>query len=132
MPIIVIEQRKDGTGRYAPFGKYTRNQSEATVRMFVPFFKENKRGDVVVTFELEDEVFPLTSDGKFIIPRWVFDSLGVRGSNGRLRIGIQFSIPKGGSGWRRVFAKVHVIGSGYENFQTGAILPSRGTPYMLD
>jgi len=87
MTTFIVRERSDGRGGIKPFNTYSKKQSGAEVR-------------------IGDHVYHATKDGRVNIPKHIMQEYGVKGTDGRLRIGIQFSTKAGVDGYKHVSAVV--------------------------
>lgn len=87
MTFFIVRERSDGRGGIKPFNSYTSAQKGATVT-------------------IGDKTLKVTSDGRVNIPASIMKQYGVKGADGRYRIGMQFSSQGGSKGWKQVSATV--------------------------
>lgn len=81
MPAIVVA-RSDGRGGIIPYGTFSKNQAGAKV-------------------QIGEKQYTVTRDGRINIPKAVMNR-GIKGSDGRMRIGIGFASEKGIDGWKEL------------------------------
>ena len=107
MPEMIVVARKDGRGGIKPFGKYGKKQAGALVNMGGKDYK-------------------VTKDGRVNIPKKYMEKYGVKGSDGRNRIAINFSSRpstskrgKASNHWKKIAAIISEPDSVSKDLKTG-------------
>lgn len=103
MSTFIVRERSDGRGGIKPFNSYTAKQKGATVR-------------------IGDKTFTVTSDGRVNIPKSIMQEYGIKGDDGRLRIGIQFTAESGKEGWKTAAAQIKTPPDRAKNQAQGTVI----------
>ncbi len=69
---VTVVAKTDGRGQVRPFGKYTKKQAGAMVK-------------------IGDKEYKVTKSGRVNIPKKVMEEFGIKGADGRNRINIKFA-----------------------------------------
>ena len=114
MSTFIVTERSDGRGGIKPFNSYSAAQKGATVR-------------------IGDKTYKVTSDGRVNIPKAIMQKYGVRGDDGRRRIGIQFSAQGGKDGWKTVAAQIKTPPERAKNQSQGTVItrPPADGKYLI-
>jgi len=108
MSTFIVRERSDGRGGIKPFNTYTKAQKGAYVTI----------GDTKIK---------VTSDGRINIPKEVMHKYGVKGDDGRYRLGITFSTTGGKKGWKNVKALVLKPPESARNQKQGTTVKKAGS-----
>ena len=100
---FVVVARSDGRGGFRPFGTYSAAQAGAKVNIGNRYFTVGK-------------------DGRVNIPRSIMDEWGIKGTDGRMRVTVEFSAKAGKDGWREVATAVSRPTEAFKDAQTGDII----------
>lgn len=103
MTTFIVRERSDGRGGIKPFNSYTSKQKGAVVT-------------------IGDKTIKVTSDGRLNIPASIMKQYGVKGSDGRYRIGIKFSAGSGKDGWKKVSAAIIQPDNKYKDAKQGSVI----------
>ena len=108
MSTFIVRERSDGRGGIKPFNTYNKTQAGAYVTIGSTKIK-------------------VTSDGRVNIPKEVMRTYGIKGDDGRYRIGITFSTKGGKDGWKNVKAVVTKPLEKDKNAKQGATIKKSGS-----
>jgi len=107
MSSFIVRERNDGRGGIRPFNHYTPRMKGSIVKIGTREYK-------------------VTSDGRVNIPASLMKQYGIKGDDGRLRIGILFKSEEGTKG-RYVYAQIMKPDESVKNYEQGRVIPK---PYI--
>lgn len=103
MSSFIVRERSDGRGGIKPFNVYTSEMKGAIVK-------------------IGEKEYKVTSDGRVNIPASLMKQYGVKGKDGRLRIGITFRSEEGTKG-KYVYAQVIKPEKSAKDYAQGRVIP---------